>query len=345
MYGMAPMERVISILKNSETDRPAVITPTSVATVESMRATGASFPQAHTDADTMAALAATGYTLLGFDSVAPYFSVQQEAAALGCKVNWGQEDTMPTISTHVAHDVTDFKVPDDFLDRLPVKTVIDSIKLLKAKYGDDVIVIGKVMGPWTLSYHLYGLQDFLIKTVFEPETVRWLLNTFKELSLRFAIAQIEAGADMLTWADHATGDLISADMYKEFLLPVHRECVKKLKAGSPRWVPTILHTCGHTLDRVELFTQTGFDMFHFDSKNDPVEMLEKVDGHIHLTGCINNPNVLLNGNENDVKNQVEEVIDSGIQLVSPECAIPCKVPNKNLIKLTDTVKMHSQRRC
>ena len=335
---MKPMERMFSILDGLETDRPAAITPTSVATVENMNKTGASFPEAHTNAGKMAALAATGHSVLGFDSVAPYFSVLQEAAALGCEIDWGKQGTMPTASTHPYVCPDDFKLPKNFFDRLPIKTVIDAIRMLKDKYGDSVIVIGKVMGPWTLSYHLHGVQDFLIETITEPEMVRDFLEVFKEVSIKFALAQIEAGADVLTWADHATGDLISAKSYKEFLLPVHKRCTAELKSQIPRRVPVILHTCGSTLDRISFFTESGFDAFHFDSKNDPVKMLELAGNAIRLTGCVNNADILLNGTREDVVAQVNSILQSGIRMVSPECAIPAYVKNDNLRAITQTVQ-------
>ena len=43
----------------------------------------------------MAALALAGHTVLGFDVVAPLFSVCHEAAAMGCNVNWGGPNLMP----------------------------------------------------------------------------------------------------------------------------------------------------------------------------------------------------------------------------------------------------------
>jgi uroporphyrinogen-III decarboxylase len=84
---MTPKERVISAFKGDGFDRIPVINPTSIATSDSMEATGAFFPYVHTDADRMAALAAAGHELTGFDTIAPYFSVQQEAASLGCVVD------------------------------------------------------------------------------------------------------------------------------------------------------------------------------------------------------------------------------------------------------------------
>lgn len=335
---MTSKERVMAVFEGREPDRTPVITPTSVASVDSMIATGAEFPDVHLNAEKMAALAAAGHDLLGFDSVAPYFSVHQESAAFGATVRWGSLDSMPTTSTFPYTDPDEFVMPDDFLERPPIKTVIDAIALLKAKYGESVAIIGKVMGPWTLSYNLYGTQPFLMDTIIEPDRARGFLEKFKQISIAFALAQVEAGADIITWADHATGDLVSASGYEEFLFPLHKELTQEFKRRCPRRVPLILHTCGRTLDRVHLFAQTGFDAFHFDSRNDPKEMLDAAPGGILLTGCVNNPKTLLNGSVDDVIEQTEYIVRSGVKLVSPECAIPCRVPNDNLRAIVDTVK-------
>jgi [methyl-Co(III) methanol-specific corrinoid protein]:coenzyme M methyltransferase len=56
-----------------------------------------------------------------------------------------------------------------------------------------------------------------------------------------------------------------------------------------------------------------------------------------LTGCVNNPKVLLGGTVLDVAEQTKEILDAGILLVSPECAVPCAVPNENLKAIAETV--------
>ena len=335
---MNARERILAVFNGQPVDRPPIISPVSVATVESMRAVGAAFPDVHLNAEKMAALAAAGHDLLGFDSVSPHFSVQQEAAALGADINWGLLDVMPTANTRPFTDPDQFSMPGDFTNRLPIKTVLDSIRMLKEKYGDTVAVCGKVMGPWTLSYNLYGVENFLMDLIIDPPKARGFLQAFQVISLEFATAQIQAGADMLTWADHATGDMVSAGMYEEFLFPVHRQCVRELHRMSPRKIPVVLHTCGNTLDRMSLFAQTGFDAFHFDSKNDPVTAQKAVDGKILLAGCINNTEILLKGSRDDVKEKVFEVMKAGIPLIAPECAVPCQVKNENLAAIPEAVE-------
>ena len=87
---MSPKRRFLSgLFGGRKGSRVPVGNPTSIVCVELMEKVGIYFPQAHLDAGLMAELAAAGHEILNYDSVMPEFSVQQEAAALGCEVDWG----------------------------------------------------------------------------------------------------------------------------------------------------------------------------------------------------------------------------------------------------------------
>ena len=334
---MTSYERVMAVFRGEKPDRTPLICPTSIATVECMEMCGAKFPEVHTDGEKMAALAATGHDILGFDSVFPYYGVQNEAAAYGAEIIWGSIDEMPKQKKHALDGPEGFEIPADIYDRPPMKAILDALHILKEKYRGQAAVIGKVMGPWTLSYNLYGTQEFLMDTILEPDRARAFLTAFKEASLEFAIKQVEAGADIIMWADHATGDLVSSAGYEEFLFPIHKELTARFHAACPG-VPLILHTCGRTADRLHLFRQAGFDAFHFDSRNDTAEMMRIAGDEILLTGGINNPRVLLEGTKEDVRQNVIHLLENGVQLMSPECAIPCRVKNENLLEILKTIR-------
>jgi len=117
-------------------------------------------------------------------------------------------------------------------------------------------------------------------------------------------------------------------------LPVHKKILNKLL---DRQGPIILHACGRTIDRIAYFSEAGFDAFHFDSRND-INTAIKEAGDMLLTGCVNNPKVLFSGTVSDVVKQTREILDAGIRLVSPECAVPCAVSNENLRAITETVE-------
>ena len=64
----------------------------------------------------------------------------------------------------------------------------------------------------------------------------------------------------------------------------------------------------------------------------------KLAGPMKLTGCVNNPDVLLRGGPQDVRNQTARIVSKGIKLISPECAVPLKVSNENLAEIARTVR-------
>jgi [methyl-Co(III) methanol-specific corrinoid protein]:coenzyme M methyltransferase len=285
---------------------------------------GVSFPGAHLDAGQMAELASGGYDILGFDTIMPEFSVQREAAALGCEVDWGNRSMMPTSRIHPVKAVAEAIVPEHILEKPSLKVVLDAIALLRREYGDRAAILGKVMGPWTISYHTVGVENFLMMTVKEPESVRRFLDIYKEVTVAFANAQIQAGADAVVIADHATGSMVSPKAYHDFLVPVHRNILQRMGG------PTILHVCGKCTDRLDIIAEEGFDAYHFEWQVDAREAVRIVDGQIALVGNISNIEALLQGTPEDVYRQARYAISAGVNILAPECAVPLQTSLENL---------------
>jgi MtaA/CmuA family methyltransferase len=327
-------ERVLNALNGLPVDRPPVANPTSVATVEMMDLVNAYFPEANRDPEMNARLAATEYTEFGFDAIAPYFSIIQESSALGCDMQWEQKDNWPTVrmANPIWRSSKDVKVPANFLQHRDITAITGSIKLLKQEFGDEVAIIGKTMGPWTLAYHVFGVEPFLLGTVDNPDETMAALHKLKEFTVLFGQAQIDAGADILTLPDHATGDLVSAGYYRRFLLELHQELAETFN------VPIILHICGNTVDRMPYIAKTGMAAFHFDSRNDPQEAMDAVAGGIKLVGNINNPTTLYARTPAEVRKEVYRALDAGVQLIAPECAVPLKTKAENLVEIPIAVE-------
>jgi [methyl-Co(III) methanol-specific corrinoid protein]:coenzyme M methyltransferase len=296
-----------------------------------MKLANAWFPEVHQDGEGMAALGATSYTVLGFDTIAPVFSVQQEAAALGAEEDWGtRAGQLPVNLSSPWQTSDDVVIPGDFLDRPPMKAVIDAIKILKKQHGNRVAIIGKAMGPWTLAYHLHGVQDFLLDVIVDPDAVRDFLERLYPVTILSAQAQFEAGADVICIPDHTTGDLVRAETYRDFLLPVHQRMLPTINAMGP----TIQHCCGRTLDRMEYFSQSGYPCYHFESRNDAREAVRVVAGRMTLAGNVNAPETILRGTPEDVRLEALYAMAAGVDLVGPECAIPATSPNANLVAIS-----------
>src|SRR5262245_38592827 len=330
---MTSRERVLAALRREPVDRTPLVNPTSVATVELMDLAEAYFPDANREPELMARLAATGRTVLGFDSVMPVFSIIQESSALGCKIQWEQKDNGPTVKMRepIYETPDDIRVPDDLLDHPDTRCVLEAVRILRRELGEDVAIIGKTMGPWSLGYHTFGVEPFLLMSLDDPERTKLCLQRLKRVTIEFGIAQAEAGADAVTLPDHATGDLVSGEYYKRYLRELHTEFAEEIP------IPIVLHICGRTVDRMGYIAETGMAAFHYDSKNDPVESMEVVDGRISLVGNVNNPETLFARGPEEVRQEVRKNLEAGVQMIGPECAIPLQTPIENLLAIRDAV--------
>ncbi|MGD8263325.1 MAG: MtaA/CmuA family methyltransferase [Desulfobacterales bacterium] len=325
---------VMSALFNGRKgDRPPVGNPTSVVCHGLMEEAGVSFPDAHIDANAMADLALAGHEILGFDTVMPEYSVQQEAAALGCTMDWGDRDRMPDNKDFPNADFSDVQVPENILEKPSMKVVLDALSILRKHVGGKVAIIGKVMGPWTLSYHMAGTQNFLLQIgMGETESIKKMLRQLMPVTVAFARAQFEAGADIVVLADHATGNLVGPYHYEELLLPIHQEITNQIEG------PLILHVCGDCSDRLELFAASGVDAYHFEWQVDARTAVDKVGHLISLVGNINNPKTLYQGTPDDVYQQVRYSIAAGVNIIGPECAIPLATPIENLKAIVEAAR-------
>ncbi len=334
---MTGRERFLNALLGKPVDIQPVGGPTSLATYEQMRRLGIEWPEAHRQAEPIATLAELSYTEFGYDSIMPYYSIIMGAAALGAPIDWGGDPwefdkgtgkiitgpRQPAVrppNPWITPD--DIQIPDDFLERPDSANIIESIRILRERHPDAAI-IGKVMGPWTLCYHMFGPQEFLIQVILDPDFVHTVLDRLRHVSVMFANAQVEAGADVITLADHSTGDLVRAETYRDFLMPVHQKITPRIKS------PVILHCCGKTLDRMPYIKDAGFEAFHFATENDP-HAAKKAVGDFKLVGNVSNFVTLLSGRPEDVAVEVEDIVGAGVDIVAPECAVPPQISDANL---------------
>jgi len=329
----------MAVIQRKDFDVFPAINPTSVATLDCMRLSDAYFPEAHTDPVKMAALASAGHDHFKFDSVMPYFSVHLEAAALGAQVDWRDASHMPQVVAKPIKRIDNFDIPPKYIQHAEFQKLLRAIRILKKRYAGRVPVIGKVMGPWTLAYNLYGVENLTIDMILEPKKTADLISKLSAVPIKFAKEQFNAGADIVTWAEHATSDLVSHQVYSEFILPIHQKAAFALQGDGP----IILHICGNVMDRLASISKSGFQIFHMHSRNDIPEALEYVGDNILIAGGLNNPLTLSQGTPVSVRKEVEYNLRKGISLISPECALPCNVPEANLLELTRTAHQYSRK--
>ena len=326
---MKPRDIFLTKLQRGHTPRAAVGSATSIVTTDLINKVQVSFPDAHLDPEKMATLAAAGHTELGFDNVMPLFSVWHESAALGCPVDWGDSGRMPDGRPIYASIDDPVYVPKDILKEPGCAVPLKAIRQLKKEVGDQAAIVGKVFGPWTLGYHLFGVEEFLISTLLKPDRLRQVIQQLLEVTVTFAEAQIDHGVDALTLADHCTRDLCSPNTYRDFLAEIHQELHDRIQC------PLILHICGDTSDRLKYIRETGLACFHFDSKVPAAEARKLAGEELALMGGTSNIDILRNGTRELIEGDIREKLQVGIDIIGPECAVPLDAPYQNLKLITE----------
>ena len=282
---MTPRSRVLAGIFGGRVDRSPVGSTMSVATHEQMDKLGVGFPEAHYEPEAMAKLASASYEIIGMDTIKVPFSVWNLSSSLGTTMNWGSRNKWPD-GVPIFRDPEEVKIPKDFLSRPGTGGVIEAIKILRRKYP-HVAIIGTVMGPLTQCFNLVGVEKVMLMIATEPNKIKRFLEKFIDPVVEYANAQVDAGIDALDYADHATGGLISAETYKEFIMPMHKRIVQEIKT------PCVLHICGNTLDRLEYIIESGFPCFNIDTWVDAFHAKRVAKNRISLWGGISNINSLL----------------------------------------------------
>lgn len=327
---MTPKSRILSGIFGGRVDRFPVGSTMSVATHEQMDKLGVGFPEAHYDPEAMAKLASASYEIIGMDTIKVPFSVWNLSSSLGTTMNWGSRNKWPD-GVPIFRDPEEVKIPKDFLSRPGTNGVLEAIKILKKKYP-DVAIIGTVMGPLTQCFNLVGVENVMLMIATQPDKIKRFLERFIDPVVEYANAQVDAGIDALDYADHATGGLISAETYKEFIMPMHKRIVKEIKT------PCVLHICGNTLDRVEHIIESGFPCFNIDTWVDAFHAKRVAKNRISLWGGISNINSLLQGTPEDVKRDAYYAMDAGFEVIGIECSVPVQTPDRNLMAIMEAVK-------
>ena len=89
---------------------------------------------------------------------------------------------------------------------------------------------------------------------------------------------------------------------------------------------------------MKYFCEAGFAAFHFESQVPAERAVAEVAGRIKLAGNINNPVTLLTGSPTDIRLEVQRAIDAGVDIISPECAVPLQTSVANLMEIVRVCK-------
>ncbi|WP_440952815.1 methylcobamide:CoM methyltransferase MtbA [Methanococcoides sp. FTZ1] len=332
-------ERLVRVLQGEKVDRMPAICVTQTGTVDQMEAIGVYWPEANYDAEQLAALSEAGHTVVGFEAIRVPFDITAEAEFFGCGIKDGTKVQQPSVISHVVKSLDDLAQFEGYDVADPAKRtsiVLDAIKILKEKYGDEVPIIGSMIGPFSLAQHLTGdswFMDIMTKQEYGLEVMEFAT----EFSIKYALAQVEAGACVFSIIDPtASYQLIGGDFYKMFVVPFHQKLIDALHE---KGVPAVLHICGDTTEGLALMETCGVDAISVDQNVNAATAVSKVEKAL-IVGNLDPVNCLWNQTPEFVKAESERVLKEldGKGLLAPGCGTVSQTPTENLQAMIEVAK-------
>lgn len=325
---MTEKERLLRILNQEASDRPACICPggmMNMVTAALMQDCGVFLPEAHSHAESMAKLAKAVYEQGCFENVGVPFCMTVEAEAMGAPVDLGSQVIEPRVKSYVLQSVSQWEQLSPLnLRRGRVKVVLDAISLLKDSCP-AVPVIGNLTGPISTAASLMEPMTFYRELRKKKEEAHQFLDFVTDQLLCFGLAQIEAGADVIAISDPSgTGELLGPKYFEDFALP----CLNRLvTAFRDRGVGTIVHICGQMKAVYQQIRQLNSHALSFDALVSLKEAGENLNGRV-LMGNVSTY-ALEFAEPAAIKKLARTCLNSGVHILSPACGLGMKTPLEN----------------
>ena len=190
-------------------------------------------------------------------------------------------------------------------------------------------------GPYTLGARMVGEEAMMKPTFKKPDFVHKVTDFAADLLIHLYNPIVSDGTiEVISLADPtASGDLISKKQFETFALPYLKKFTDWAKTKNAH---TLVHICGNTTDRLDLFPQHGASCISLDHKTDIAKAKELLHGKMCFAGNVDPVNIMLQGSVHDVENACKSVIEKdGTEdgfVLMPGCDIPPTVPYENIQK-------------
>jgi uroporphyrinogen decarboxylase len=222
-----------------------------------------------------------------------------------------------------------------------IGTVINALKNAKSRVGGEYVVTMTAWGPYTLAARMVGEETMMKATFKKPDFVHKISDFATDLLIHLYEPLVADGTlEVISLADPtASGDLISKKQFETFALPYLKKFNDWAKSKN---VHTLVHICGNTTDRLDLFPETGASCISLDHKTDIAKAKEVLHGRMCFAGNVDPVNIMLQGSVQDVEDTCKNVIETagtdGGFVLMPGCDIPPTVPYENIRKFIQTAR-------
>lgn len=333
---ITPKERIIKVFNNEEVDRPPCICPggmMNMITTDLMDRSNVFWPGAHLDGEKMAELASANYESGCFENYGVPFCMTVEAEAMGAKATLGTKEYEPHVIEYAINSVDEYEnLKEMNLQKGRAKVVLDAIKILKSK-NDNVPIIGNITGPISTASSLMEPVVFYKELRKKNKKAHEFMTFVTDEIIKFARAQIDAGADIIAISDPSgSGEILGPRDFEQFAVKYINKIINSLQEEK---IGTIVHICGQMRSVYKEVNMIQSNALSFDSvvsmKNARANLPNRI-----LMGNVSTYTLEF-GTPEKISLLTNKCVKDGSNIISPACGLGTKSPLKNIQSILSTL--------
>ena len=315
------------VLNGKKTDIAPVVTVTQSGILDAMERTGTSWPQAHENPEQMATLGASLYELARLEDAKIPFCLAVEAESMGCEVDLGYGGRTPEVVKSPFEKPEDIEIPDNFETSGRIPVICEAVEILHERYDNLPVCVG-ITGPFTVAGHLIGVEDILKMINLDLFAVEDAIEIAAEAVSAYIKQLNEVKPEVICVADPtSSGDLLSPLDFAQLSVPALEDIQEVMKSQN------VLHICGHSAGILKDMLSCGYNGISIEEAVD-MRYAQKVKHELgdktQVCGNISTSKTLFRGTPEEVRGEVLEALEKGVDVVAPSCGIAASSPLENI---------------
>jgi len=301
-----------------------------IALYPGLKITQATVRQMVTDVNAQYDAAMSLYRRYGNATVLTAMDLSVEAETFGAAITMDEHE-IPTVSGRLlttAEEIAQVRVPEITGGRGHI--YVQVARKLHLTAERPPLVVGGIIGPYTLAARLFGVSEALELTLLDAAAAHELLAKTTQYLIKYAQAFKDVGANAVCMAEPAAG-LLWPDGLREFSSRYVKQIAEAVEDDTFK---IVLHNCGAKIEHLPAVLDSGVRCFHFGAPMDLVKALEQVPADVVLCGNLNPAEVFVAATAAEVGKLAAELLErtSGRRnfVLSSGCDIPPNAPLANL---------------
>lgn len=332
---MTSLQRVLTTLGHQEPDRVPFFL---LLTMHGAKELGLSIQDYFSKAENVVQGQLSLRSRYRHDCLYAFFYAAIEVEAWGAEVVF-RDDGPPNAGPpfiRTAEDIANL-TPPRVEDAACLVRVLRTIEMLKAEVGDQAPIIGVVMSPFSLPVMQMGFDKYIELLYEQPELFWQLMKVNEEFCVRWANAQLAAGATAICYFDPLSSPTITpVEMYPKKGFEIARRTIARIQG------PVATHLAsGRCLPIVDHIARTGTAVIGTSTIEDLAELKTACAGKLTILGNLNGIEM-----RRWTAGQTEAIVKEAIAKAGPgggfimsdsHGEIPWQVPEDVLMAISEAV--------